>query len=222
MNEGKSAGHAHARKKEVTALEEKHGSLPDLRIGDVVLVRHRRRLMRFFLRKATRSYWDHSALILFPKDPGRGHHSHILVEAIQHGLVSGWRRGTEVHKFEKYLERPDLYDVGVKRHPDLDPAMRERIRSFALMNVDSPYYHLWLFNFLLAWLLPPYGRLLERRQRYSCSALIQKAYYGAADWDEKSAMIFREKGDSPIELQELVTPGDIAESEVLEWIWNKR
>lgn len=222
--QGKEASdtHAHEPHDHPTKMEEVNGAMPQLFTADVILVRHKRHFMRYFLRKVTNSYWDHSAIVIFPKDPGKGFSSHVIVEAIQHGIISGLRRGTEVHKFEKYLSKPHRYDVGIKRLHHLDELTRERIRAFMLMNVDSPYYHLWLGKFMLAWLLPVYKKTLKRRQRYSCSSLIQKAFYEAVDWEDKSKVMFREKGDSPIELQELISPADLAESDVIEWIWNKK
>lgn len=214
--------HTHEAHDHLTPLEESNGKMPSLQAADIILIRHKKRFMRYFLRKVTKSYWDHSALVIFPKEPGKGYSSHIIVEAIQHGFITGLRRGTEVHKFEKYLNNPKKYDVGIKRVPNLDQETRERIRAYMLMNVDSPYYHLWLIKFFLAWLIYPYRKFVERRQRYSCSSLIQKAFYEAVDWEDKSAIMFREKGDSPIELQELISPADLAESDVMEWIWNKR
>jgi len=216
-----SAPHAHDVSNHLTPLEEVSGAMPPLYAADIVLIRHKKRLMRYFLRKVTNSYWDHSALIIFPKDIGKGYSSHVIVEAIQHGVVTGLRRGTEVHKFEKYLDDPDRYDIGIKRLPNLNQETRERIRSYMLMNVDSPYYHLWLIKFFFAWFIPPYRKFVQHRQRYSCSSLIQKAFYEAVDWKDKSSVMFREKGDSPIELQELISPADLAESDVIEWVWNK-
>jgi hypothetical protein len=214
--------HSHGQHDHPSPLERKTGRLPQLKVGDIIIVRHKRKLMRHFLRKATGSHWDHVAMVIFPKDPPKGYSSHIIVEAIQDSFFVGLRRGTEVHKLEKYLLRPDIYEIGIKRLEGLDDGMRSRIRAYMLMNVDSPYYHLWTGKFFFAWLIPSYHRYLIRFQRYSCSSLIQKAYYESFPWEKKPRVMFREKGDSPIELQELITPGDIAESDVLTWIYNEK
>jgi len=214
--------HTHGDTITLTPLEMKFGALPDLKVGDIVIVRHRWNFMRFLLRHAIGSHWDHTAMVIFPKDPGNGYSSHIIVESIQHSYVSGLKRGTEVHKLEKYLKDPWKYEIGIRRYEQLEDEMRERIRDFMLMNVDSPYYHLWAIKFFLAWIFPSYRRILNRFQRYSCSSLIQKAYYESFPWNRKPHAAFRDKGDSPIELEELVTPGDIASTPVLKWIYNGR
>ncbi len=221
----KSEAHLHGSKDDVqhlTPMEKIHGPMPPLKIGDIVLVRHRKIWVRAFLRKVTGSHWDHSALVIFAKNPEKGYLSNIIIEAIQYRAKDSVRRGTEVHKLDKYLNRPDLYDVGIKRFEGIDDEMRSRARSFALMNVDAPYYRLPFFDFLFAALSKRVAAYVLRRQRFNCSGLVQKAYWNAADWSERHKFAFRDLGDSPIELQELVTPADIAKSDVCAWIWNER
>lgn len=221
----KSETHRHGSADDVhhlSPLERVNGALPELKIGDIVLVRHKRILLRKFLRKITDSYWDHSALVIFARNPNKGYLSNIIVEAIQHRAVDMWRRGTEVHKLDKYLGDPDRFDVGIKRFTGIDDEMRSRVRAFALMNVDAPYYRLPFLDFLFAALSKRVAAYVLRRQRFTCSSLIQKAYWNAADWGARHAFAFRDLGDSPIELQELVTPSDIAKSDVCDWIWNER
>jgi hypothetical protein len=205
----------------LTPLEKKHGALPELRVADIVLVRHKKILMRSFLRRATESYWDHVALVLFPKDPKKGYSTHLMIEAIQYGLNSSIKRGIEIHRLDKYLLDPDRYEVGIKRFTWLHNDVRERVRAFALMNVDAPYYPLSTSKFLIAAISKRFRRRLMRRQRYSCSALVQKAFYEAADWSIRTNVIFREPGLTPIEIQEMASPADIANSPVTDWIYNK-
>jgi len=205
----------------MSPLELKSGTIPDLRVGDIILVRHRWSLMRLWLRRITRSHWDHVALVVFPQDAEKGYSSDIIVEAIQHSFFSGLRRGTEVHKIGKYLMDPRRYEIGIRRFPGLSPEMKERIRSFMLVNIDSPYHHLWISKFFFAWILPPYRNYLMRFQRYSCSSLIQIAFYEAFPWEERPRAMFRDRDDSPIETQELVTPADIARTGALKWVYNE-
>lgn len=211
-----SDAHAH-----LSALEERNGTLPQLMIADIVLVRHKKGALRYFLRSVTESYWDHAAMIIFARNPAKGYASNIIAESVQHGSFDFERRGVEIHKFEQYLSHPELYDVGIKRFELADDEIRDRARAFMLMNVDAPYYRLPIADFFVAWLSKRVRREVLKRQRFSCSGLVQKAFYNAADWSKREEYAFREIGDSPIELQELVSPADIANSDACEWIWNK-
>ncbi len=204
------------------ALEKVHGDLPDLQTGDIVLVRHSTGgPMRYFLRRITNSYWDHSALVIFGKDPEKGYATNLIIEAIQHGIGKAYTSGVEIHRLEKYLDDPKRYDIGIKRFPFLDDDLRRRVRAFVLMNIDTPYYKLYTFKFLLAWLSPMFRKMMLNRQRFSCSGFIQKAFYEAVDWEERSKVIFRNIGYTPIQLQEITTPADIAKSDACKWIWNE-
>jgi len=204
-----------------TPLEGVNGPLPDLRVADIVLVRHRRGFLRYLLRQVTGSYWDHSAMIIFARNPEKGYNSNILAEAVQHGAFDSTRRGVEVHKLEEYLNHPKRFDIGIKRFEAASEEMRDRVRSFMLMNIDAPYYRLPLADLFFAWISKSIRKQVLKRQRFSCSGLVQKAFYNAANWGERDLYAFRELGDSPIELQELVTPGDIAMSDACGWLWNK-
>lgn len=206
--------------KHAFALEKINGSLPPLRLADIVLVRHKHGLMRRLLRRVTRSYWDHAALVIFSRNPENGYAADIIIEAIQHGVMTSLKRGFEIHRLEKYLNEPDNYDVGIKRFEWLPVEVQNRVRSFVLMNVDTPYYPQSTTKFFLAWISRSYRRLLLRRQRFSCSGMVQKAFYEAADWKERSKIIFRNVGYTPIQLQDITTPADIAQSAACTWVWN--
>lgn len=212
-----ASGQAH-----LSPLERINGALPQLRVSDIVLVHHKKGLLRFFLRNVIQSYWDHAAMIIFVRNPAKGYSSNILAECVQHGSFDFARRGVEIHKLEQYLNRPDLYDVAVKRFEQAGDETRDRARAFMLMNVDAPYYRLPIADFFIAWLSKTVRREVLKRQRFSCSGLVQKAFYNAADWNQREDYSFRELSDSPIELQELVSSADIARSDKCAWIWNKR
>jgi hypothetical protein len=217
----KNAGERELHHAHLTPLEKFVSPIPPLEVGDIVLVRYKKSFFRWLIRKVTNSYWDHSALVVFAKNPAKGYASNIIAEAIQRRALEVAKRGIEIHKLEKYLLDPLRYDVGIKRFPGLDEETRNRVRAFMLMNVDAPSYRLPIADFFFALLSRSIRRNLLRRQRFSCSGLVQKAYYDAADWGQKHRFAFRElSGDSPIEIQELVTPGDIATSDLCQWIWN--
>ncbi len=205
----------------LTELEKLNGPLPALDVADIILIRHKKGLMRRLLRKVTGSYWDHAGLIIFPRDFSKGYSNDILIEAIQNGLNSSLRRGVEIHRLDKYLDDPKKYDVGIKRISWLNESLKTRVRSYMLLNVDTPYYPLATTKFLLALFFQTYRKNLLRRQRYSCSGLVQKSFYEATDWKDRADIIFKGPGYTPIEIQETTSPADIAKSDACEWIWNK-
>ena len=195
-------------------LERLRGKLPRLEEADLIFVRNKKSLLRYFLRRSTKSYWDHIALVLFVKDLKKDHLHNLIIEAVDPS-------GIEIHKLDKYLCDPDKYEIGIKRVPNLSPEIKNRVMSYMLLNVDTPYYKFSFIKFALANLFGWYGEVLLARQRYSCSGFVQKAFYEAAGWEERDDFIFREDFLSPIELQEITTPGDIARSDKSKWIYNK-
>ncbi|MFC1640465.1 hypothetical protein ACFL2D_00265 [Patescibacteria group bacterium] len=187
--------------------------IPDLQVADLVLVRTKGNFLRYLLRRATNSHWDHVALVIFPRNYKKGYMNNLIVETRD-------ERGISIHKMEKYVNFPEKYDIGIKRVPGLKHDVRKRIISYMLMNVDAPYYRLKHRRFLLAIVSKKYSEKLFGRQRYCCSGFVQKAFYDAADWSSREKYVFREDYLSPIELQDITTPGDIAKSNNAKWIYN--
>jgi hypothetical protein len=198
----------------LSPLEKIRGRLPDLMESDLIFIRNKKSLLRYFLRKVTKSYWDHVALVLFPKNKAKGYFYNLIIEAVDPS-------GIEIHKLNKYLNNPDKYDVGIKRVPNIQESTRQRIMAYMLMNVDAPYYRFKFWKFFFASFSKEYNEEFLGRQRYSCSGFVQKAFYEAAGWEERESFIFREDFLSPMELQEITTPGDIAKSHKSDWIYNK-
>jgi hypothetical protein len=198
-------------------------SLPPLLPGDIILVRHKRHLARRFLRRIFGSYWDHAVMVIFPRDPAM-HLSHTIVsESIrERGTYTWWKlRGVSLRPLTRFLSKPGKYDIGVKRVPGLTDEERERVVKYMLMNVDAPY---WTWSYLkaaLAAFFPPYRKIFLARQRFSCSGFIQQAFFDSVEWDKRRAVIFRDNLWSPIELQELITPADIARSDNAVWLHNE-
>ncbi|MDP3971099.1 MAG: hypothetical protein Q8P90_05425 [bacterium] len=207
----------------LTALENIHGPIPELKAADIIFIRHNKSIMRRFLRKIIGSYWDHSALVLYPRDVVSNRTKTIIIEAKKPAFLSIIpMRGVAIHQLDKYTANPKAYDIGIGRVHGLSEQQRERVVTFMLMNVDAPY---WPWTHWL--LLPGYffkfaARYYLNQQRFSCSGLIQKAFYDAMDWDDKQQVIFKSGMWSPIELQELTNPADIADSENIEWVYNER
>lgn len=222
MKTSSSAEGPRGRKRQLTPLEELHGPIPPLKVADIVFVRHKKNFTRGLLRHVTESYWDHVALVLFASNLSKGYSTDILIESIQHGMNSSYLRGVEIHRLDKYLNDPEKYDVGIKRVTWLDEEVQNRVRAYMLMNVDSPYYLLVTSKYLFALVSKNFRTYLNHRQRYSCSGLVQKAFYEAVDWVDRSTVNFKGAGYTPIEMQETVSPGDIARSPGCEWLWHKR
>lgn len=196
-------------------LEKIRGILPELKEADIVLVHTKGNFMRFLLRVITKSYWDHVALVLFPRNKEKGQFYNQIIEA-------SYPRGIEIHKLEKYLKNPDKYDIAIKRVPDLNIETRRRIVAFMLMNVDAPYYKVSLFGFILAALSKKFSIRFLAQQRFCSSGFVQKSFYEAANWDEREKLIFRKDYLSPLELEDLTTPADIANSSNTVWIYNQQ
>jgi len=203
------------RQKYLTPLEYVlQEPLPKLEEADIVVIRIKKNFLRYLIRKVTNSYWDHCALVLYPKNTELGIDYNMIIEAAE-------PKGIEVHKLNKYLNAPEKYEVGIKRVANLDAQTRERIISFMLLNVDAPYYPLKRRRFLMAMISKKYSEKLLGRQRYCCSGFVQKAFYDAVNWDKREKIIFRREFLSPIELQDITTPGDIAGSTKSDWLFNK-
>lgn len=195
-------------------LEKVRGPLPQLQEADIILVHTKRSFLRYFLRRVTKSYWDHVALVLFPKNLKNGQFYNQIIEAVD-------PRGIEIHKFDKYLKDSQKYDIGIKRIAHLDQATRRRIVAFMLMNVDAPYYKLSIIRFIVASISRRFSEWLLGRQRFCCSGFVQRSFYEATNWNERERFIFREEYLSPMELQDITTPGDIAKSDKAMWVYNK-
>jgi hypothetical protein len=207
-----------------TPLEKINGPVPPLRVADIVMIRHRKNFFRFFLRKVMGgNYWDHTALVIYPKDEKEEIEHDIIVESIRYKpLFLSPMRGVAMHRLDRYLNDPDLYDVGIRRVSGLSNEQLDRVRMFMLMNVDAPYWPWQKFKIVLAAFSKRWAKRILERQRFSCSGLIQKAFYDAMEWNEKGRVVFKRGIWSPLELQELVTPADIAESSQAEWVYNRR
>jgi hypothetical protein len=202
-----------AELEELTEIEKIHGPLPKLEIADIVFIRFKKNFKRKLLRAVTNSYWDHTALVLFDKDPHKGYPENLIAE-------SHWG-GVKVHKIRKYLNDARKYDVGIKRVPWLTNELRDRIRAFMLLNVDAPYYPFSFWKLVISLISEPVSRYLLGRQRYSCSGFVQKSYYEAVDWSDRFKVVFTDEYVSPLQFQDIISPGEIAASKKSKWIYNE-
>ena len=207
----------------LTPLERVNGRLPTLLSGDIVLIRHKKgNLARKILRRVTDSYWDHTAMVMYRKNQARGYSSNVILESLKGGWTKPYYFGAELHRLDKYLNQPDKYDIGIKRFTWLDKTLRQRVRAFALAYVDTPYYPYWSWKFIIGLFSPAVRKRILATQRYTCSALIQKAYYEAVDFKDRQRILFRTLEYMPIQLLDITSPADIANSTTCDWIYNQR
>lgn len=210
-------------KKSLSAFERRYGRFPVLQPGDIILIRHKKgHLRRKLMRILTDSYWDHAALLLYPKKTTVDNSDHVILELKDDLATKAHYFGSSIHKLSKYSMRPDAYDIGIKRVPNLTPEEREQVRSYGLAFIDEPYYPFFRWSFLTSIFSPQQRLALLRTHRFSCSALIQKAYFFALSPIKRENVIFRQSDKLAEQLLELVSPADIATSTVATWLYRAK
>ncbi len=198
---------------ELTEVEKIHGPLPNLEVGDIIFLRNKKSWKRKLLRSVTNSYWDHTAMVIYDKEPEMGYPDNLIIESGKGGVA--------VHKIGKYMDDARKYDVGIKRVPWLTDELKERLRALMLLNVDVPYYSYSFWKLALSKISEPLSHYLLGRQRYSCSGFVQKCFYEAMDWHERYRVVFTKEYISPLQFQDTITPGEIARNNKSKWIYNK-
>jgi hypothetical protein len=201
------------KKKKLMEIEEIHGTLPDLDVADIVLIRIKGNFKRSLLRRVTNSYWDHVAMVIFEKNPTKGFPEHLLIESAPGGVM--------IHKLRKYMNNSKKYDVGIKRVTWLSEDLKNRVRALMLLNVDAPYYPYSFWKLVFSMISDPLSRAILGRQRYSCSSFVQKCFYEAMDWNDRHMVVFSDDYVSPLQFQNVVPPASISKSPKSEWIYNK-
>lgn len=208
-----------AKKKLAQKREEFKRLENEVEVADILLIRYKGRFNLFgkSVQKITNSYWNHTALVFSAAKKNVKlnplFHNTIIVEALAKGI--------ELHKIQNYTERPDKYDLGVKRLPDLNINDRRRIRGYMMQNVDVPYDYPQLLSMVLGYLTGRYKDYFDKKDAYICSAFIQSAFHHALKG--KRNVFFKKntgKKDSELLLGN-TTPKDIAVSDVTEWVYNQ-
>ncbi|HVM90755.1 MAG TPA: YiiX/YebB-like N1pC/P60 family cysteine hydrolase [Verrucomicrobiae bacterium] len=197
--------------------------LKRLKVGDIILV-HTRRPLSEWIRRATKSYWSHVALVFdIPTDGGLGH-DHIIIEADD-------GQGVQIHRLSTYLNESGKYVLGIKRMKHMTDEERERFRGFFLDVVDTPYDTARLGAFFL---LVAVNKLLKRDltgyfarrkvnpDRFICTTFAQRAYYLAVAPERRREVLFRghEAETGLLEQMEVIAPRDVATSPATEWLYN--
>lgn len=198
---------------------------PTLQLADIIMVRTKRSFIGWAIRKLTKSYWDHVALVFAIPNPKLQFYNYLIIEAN--------RKGLEVHRIQEYTKNFRHYDIGVKRVPGMDVATRERVLAFMLNQVDQPYDLPRILGFVLRSfdldVLKNFSNLFVDKKDFICSSFTQKAFYEAFPDSAKDTVVFRDglikgknKKESFEELLGYVSPGDIGKSDRAIWLYNER
>jgi hypothetical protein len=195
-----------------------------LQLADIIMVRTKRSFIGWAIRKLTKSYWDHVALVFAVPNPQVQFYNYLIIEAN--------RKGLEVHRIQEYTKNFRRYEIGVKRVPGMDEKTRERVLAFIMNQVDQPYDISRILGFVLRSfdvnVLKNFSNLFVDKNDFICSSFIQKAFYEAFDEDKKQSVVFREglfksknTKEAFVELLNYVSPGDIAKSDKATWLYNE-
>lgn len=188
-----------------------------LKVADVVLIHTERAFVSRIIRRRTKSYWNHSALIF--TDGDRLPSGPLIVEAATYGI--------EIHQLKKYLNRPDKYDIGVMRFEGLtDEKRKELVHSFILEHIDTPYDFsrvalLFFEKFIHPLSQKLYQRLAIRfthKKLFVCSTFIHSAFdYIVGKDAHHSDNLLKES-----HMHHYATPADLVHGGRFMWIYNKR
>lgn len=181
---------------------------PLLRVGDVIMTRRRKgTIVEKGIQSLSGSYWSHTALVFATGNmlPLGGT---IIVETAH-------PEGMKLHNIKKYTDFPEKFDVGVLRSPGLtDEGRSNLVRSFMASNIDVPYDLTSVFDsgiklFMVKYMGMKHWAPHTDPDRFVCSTFVHRAIHlGTNKEHHPDTHGF--------------TPGDLANSGDLEWIFNKR
>jgi hypothetical protein len=184
-----------------------------LKVADIILLREKGDFISSVIRRFTKSYWSHAALVFVVPDKKFLFNNYLIIESNQSGL--------EIHRIQKYTKYLNRFDIAVKRVPGLDKKIREKVVAFMLNNLDQKYdvarilaFFLKSFDLDLTKGLAP---LFVNKEDFVCSTFIQKAFLDAFR-EKKKLVDFSSEDEDDIEY---LTPKDIAKSKNCKWIYNK-
>jgi Permuted papain-like amidase enzyme, YaeF/YiiX, C92 family len=198
-------------------------ALPNLKIGDIVLVHTEGYLISKLIRRTTTSYWSHVALVFEVIPNKTGYPDVLLIEALD--------RGIEIHRIEHYTRKPEKYDLGIRRIPVLNDEERERFRGFFLDAVDTPYDFSRLFTFFTKKILnrvfgPEIVNWITKKiinvDQFVCTTFAQRAFYLAVSQEKRELVLMRKKNKQLNFLfqMEEISPKNYASSKNAIWLLN--
>jgi hypothetical protein len=184
--------------------------LERLQSGDIMLVHTKGSILSSIIRKVTKSYWNHTALVLtnFARLPE--YKTTIVIEVQDEGVIA--------HRIGNFLD-PNKFDIAFKRVPNLSDGEKDMVRHYLLSHIDTPYDTARLFDILLGMLTGNMMAKFTNTKQAVCSSLIQKAFYHAMPEEKKRQVIFIRNFRNADDL-EFASPADIARSEKAVWVFN--
>jgi hypothetical protein len=192
-----------------------------LQVGDILLFHNRRSLLSRSIRWRTKSYWSHTALVFKDRNVIR-FGSPLIIEA--------FNKGIEIHKLQKYTDRFEIIDIGVKRFKGLTSKQRaEFAKSFMLNNIDVPYDYSRLVSFFFGGVFGKapskivrfFQKKTIRTDAFVCSTFIHKAFHHFQKHKHVGSTFLTHE-EKELAQEESIVPADIASDENFEWLFNKR
>ena len=184
-----------------------------LKVADIILLREKGDFTSSVIRRFTKSYWSHVALVFVVPDKNFLFNNYLIIESNQTGL--------EIHRIQKYTKHLNRFDIGVKRVSGLDKQTREKVVAFMLNNLDQKYDAARILGFLLKSfdidLTKGLSPLFVNDQDFVCSTFIQKAFFDAFG-KKRDLVDFSSKKEDDMEY---LIPKDIAKSKNCKWLYNK-
>jgi hypothetical protein len=206
-----------------------------LKRADILLTRTKGSLLGRLIRFGTESYWNHALMVYTIKDDKQGYDHTYIIESGGAGI--------DIHNIAHYLEKPQRYDVAVKRletdwfKDDSEEGglrYRRKVRGFALREIDDKYDHRMIVGIaarllrqIILAILFPLQRRKPREQRrvrvsriagldvnaYICSGFVQWAYY------QGISKIFDEDNLDKSKLEDIIfnprVAGEVTEDDLL-------
>jgi len=191
------------------ALELAH-VLAHLESGDIILVHTKGSLLSALIRKLTKSYWNHSALILTNFTHLQEYKTTIIIEAQDEGVIA--------HRIGAFLD-PKKFDIAIKRVPNLNDLEKDMIKHYLLSHIDVPYDTARMMDILLGIFTGKMLLKFSNTHQAICSSLIQWAFYRAMPKEKKRDVIFARDFKNENDLK-FILPADIARSDKAVWIYN--
>ncbi len=193
-----------------------------LQTADILLFHKRTGPITRMIQRQTDSYWNHSALVFYPKG------DLLLAGPL---IVEATYGGIEIHQMKKYTDHLETYDIGVLRYPGMKDTERQRlVMNFVLNNIDISYDYSRLIGlfFRPLLLLSPamnewvLGRLIHR-QNFVCSTFVHQAF---RDFRKRGTIAPSARtggpGLDPVPYEEMVAPGHLAFEPHFRWVFNER